>query len=123
MIFDRHITKLSHLVVLCYLFTASSIYASPQFNNHVGLERVSDSLMGVTSYVNGMFAGVSLLTGLAFLIISLVDLKRHFQNPIEVTAGRVFSIFIVGVALFAIPFLPKAVDPGPIQTSTQPTLN
>jgi hypothetical protein len=101
--------------VLCILASPCAFAYHP---HPVGLARVADGLLGITSYLNGMLLGVALLAGIACLIVSVIDLKRHFQNPIEVTGGRVFFSFIMGLALCLLAFIPQMKDPGPIITPT-----
>lgn len=70
---------------------------------------VAGNLFGVGMSIREVVRTVCIIAGSGLILASLIQYKKHRQNPIEATWGTIIFTFVSGVAIICLTFIPISV--------------
>ena len=68
--------------------------------------QIANTLFGSEVMIRGIIRAVCIIAGCALVLGSVLQYKKHRQNPLEVRLGSVFVSLFTGLALIALSFIP-----------------
>lgn len=70
---------------------------------------VAGNIFGIGMTISGIIKIICIVTGCGLILGSLVQYKKHRENPVETTWGTVLFTFLAGVAIICLSFIPISV--------------
>lgn len=67
---------------------------------------VASELFGFTQNIGQLLKVIAIVAGVALLFFSIVQYKKHRNNPIETPLSTVIMTFVIGLGLIALSFVP-----------------
>jgi hypothetical protein len=81
-------------------FTALGVDSSASIGDIAG------NVFGLGMTIRGIVRAVCIIAGSGLILASLLQYKKHRENPIETTWGTVIFTFVIGVAIICLSFIP-----------------
>lgn len=103
--------KKKHMIlgVLMLLFASCVFAGTTATQYHGGVGDIAKNVFGVGLDVREMIRTVCIIAGSVLLLFSLIQYKKHRDNPVEVSLGSVFFTLITGASLILLSFVPMQI--------------
>ena len=70
---------------------------------------IAGNIFGLGMTIRGVVKAVCIIAGSGLILASLLQYKKHRENPVETTWGTVIFTFVIGVAIICLSFIPIEV--------------
>jgi hypothetical protein len=102
-IFSRNSSKFT-LVGIFYFIIATCAPVLAFANESIG--DVASNIVSGEINIRTILQDICIITGVSFILGSIVQYRKHRQNPSEVTLSTVIVTFIIGVLVLLMALIP-----------------
>lgn len=96
-----------YIGIICFTLFCMDYACGAQTQQSVG--QIAENLTGPVDAIISLVRAICVISGLGLVMGSLVKFSDHRKNPQEITLGMVFMIFLAGMSLLAVAFIPSLV--------------
>ena len=90
--------------ILLAVLGISCFYVSFAFAQDSGLSGIASSVRGTFVSFAKLITAASYLAGLGFVFVSILEFKKHRDNPTSNPLGKPVAYLFVGIALLFLPY-------------------